>query len=188
MPRTKTTSDFRSLPDLGSLDPRECARIYTEVHVRVRLPFSFSIAEFAFAILAIALTTVVLLAVRDQLNSPIVGLLYLLPVVLSAARGGLGPGIAAALCAFLAFNFFFLQPYYTLTVHQPQDLLALTVFLIVAVVISQLLGRSRTGLTAAMAREREATRLYELSTALAGLQDDRAIVRVIADHALEGAS
>jgi two-component system sensor histidine kinase KdpD len=56
----------------------------------------------------------------------------------------------------------------------------LIIFLIVAVVISQLVARAQAGLAAATAREREATQLYELSTALAGLSDDHAIVQILA--------
>jgi two-component system sensor histidine kinase KdpD len=64
----------------------------------------------------------------------------------------------------------------------------LVVFLIVAAVISQLVGRARAGLAAATAREREATQLYELSTALAGLPSDTAIVQILARqvHAVAG--
>jgi K+-sensing histidine kinase KdpD len=53
------------------------------------------------------------------------------------------------------------------------------VFLIVAVVISQLVGRAQAGLAAATAREREATQLYELSTALTGLHDELAIAQIL---------
>jgi two-component system sensor histidine kinase KdpD len=56
----------------------------------------------------------------------------------------------------------------------------LVVFLIVAIVISQLVGRAQAGLAAATAREREATQLYELSTALTGLHDDQAIAQILA--------
>jgi len=38
-----------------------------------------------------------------------------------------------------------------------------------------LVGRAQAGLAAATAREREATQLYELSTALAGLRNDHII-------------
>jgi two-component system sensor histidine kinase KdpD len=54
------------------------------------------------------------------------------------------------------------------------------VFLIVAVVISQLVGRAQASLAAATAREREATQLYELSTALTGLHNDHAIAQILA--------
>src|SRR5258705_8758176 len=54
------------------------------------------------------------------------------------------------------------------------------VFLIVAIVIRQLVGRAKAGLAAATAGEREATKLYELSTAFAGLPNDHAIVKILA--------
>lgn len=71
-----------------------------------------------------------------------VALLYLLPVGLAASTWGLGAGIIAATAAFLAFNYFFIQPLYTLTVHSPGDILILIVFLVVAVVLSQFVGRA----------------------------------------------
>jgi K+-sensing histidine kinase KdpD len=58
----------------------------------------------------------------------------------------------------------------------------LVVFLVVAVVISQLVGRMQAGLIAANAREREATQLYELSVALTGLHDDRTIAQILAEQ------
>jgi two-component system sensor histidine kinase KdpD len=96
------------------------------------------------------------------------------------AQFGLGPGITSALMTFLILNFFFIEPYYTFTVHKPTDIVILVVFLIVAGVISQLVGRAQAGLAAATAREREATQLYELSTALTGLHSDQAIAQILA--------
>ena len=61
----------------------------------------------------------------------------------------------------------------------------LVIFLIVAIVISQLVGRMQVSLAAANAREREATRLYELSTALAGLHNDHAIAQILAKQVQE---
>src|SRR5512143_3143493 len=108
-------------------------------------------------------STLLLFALRGVLDTPIVALLLLIPVSLSTALWGLGPGITAALCAFLGFNYFFIRPLYTFTVHRPEDVIVLLVFLAVAVVISQLVGRAQAGMAAAAAREQEATQLYELS-------------------------
>jgi two-component system, OmpR family, sensor histidine kinase KdpD len=130
----------------------------------------------------IAVTTLVLVLMPGRLNTPIVALLYLLPVGLATSVGGLGFGILASVLAFLAFNFFFIAPYYTLAVHQTEDLLVLGVFLGVAVVVSQLLGRARASLAAAEARERETTALYELSTALTGLRSEQAIAQALAER------
>ncbi|MBI3165839.1 MAG: DUF4118 domain-containing protein, partial [Chloroflexi bacterium] len=119
------------------------------------------------------------------LDTPLIALLFLLPVGINTAFWGLGPGIMTALSAFLGFNYFFILPYYTFTVHQSSDLIVLFVFLIVAMVISQLVGRAQAGLAAATARERESTKLYELSIALAAAQDDFAIVRIIAGEVMQ---
>lgn len=106
------------------------------------------------AILSIAVTSAALHFVRQGLDTPVVALLYLLPVGLSASIWGLGAGIVAALAAFLSFNYFFIEPHFTLTVHSPSDLVVLFVFLVVAVAISQLVGRARAGQVVALERVR----------------------------------
>jgi two-component system sensor histidine kinase KdpD len=152
---------------------------------RVRITSISILLPYVLALLAIAVTTGLFFLLHIESNTPIVALLYLLPVGLSTALLGLWPGVASALGAFLAFNYFFLSPAYTLIVHRPQDVLALVIFLVVAVTISQLVGGAKAGLIAATARERESTRLYELSTMLAGLHEDQAIARAIAAQAYE---
>lgn len=140
---------------------------------------------YLLAVLVMSAATTLLFVLRDAISPAIVALLYLLPVGLSTFLWGLGPGILAAFAAFLAFNYFFIPPYYTFFVHQTQDLLALLVFLGVAVVISQLVGRMRALLAAATDREREAVRLAELSTQLAGLNDEESIAQALAVRTLE---
>jgi two-component system sensor histidine kinase KdpD len=148
----------------------------------MRFPSPFYFLRFLLAIGLLAITTGAFVAVRGIIDTPLIALLYLLPVGLSTALWGLGPGVTTAFCAFLTFNYLFIQPLYTMTVHRPSDLVMLFVFLLVAVVISQLVGRAQMGLAAARAREREATQLYELSAALAGLHDDRTIARILAEQ------
>jgi two-component system, OmpR family, sensor histidine kinase KdpD len=136
--------------------------------------------RYVLSLLLIALITAMFLALRDVLDKTLIVLLYLMPLGIITALWGLGPGITSALITFLTLNYFFIQPYYTFTVHRPTDVVILVVFLIVAIVISQLVGRAQAGLAAATAREQEATQLYELSTALTGLHDARAIAQILA--------
>ncbi|HEU0293578.1 MAG TPA: ATP-binding protein [Anaerolineales bacterium] len=136
--------------------------------------------QYFLSLVLIASITAVFFALRDVLDTTLIALLYLIPLGMITAFWGLEPGIASALVVFLAFNYFFIQPYYTFTVHRPTDVVVLIVFLVVAVVISQLVGNAQAGLAAATAREREATQLYELSTALAGSHDDHAIAQILA--------
>jgi two-component system sensor histidine kinase KdpD len=152
-----------------------------------RLPRSplFLSAEYLLAILLVGLVTGVLHLIRDMLNVEVATVLYLVPVVISTLLWGLGPGVIAALAAFFAFNYFFIEPRFTLLVQRPQDLLVLAVFLATAVLLSQLLGRTRTALSAAQQREHEALRLYDFSTTLARQQTNLAIAQTVAQSALE---
>ena len=135
--------------------------------------------QYAFAFGILAFVTGVLFILRDILDTTIIALIYLIPLGIITARWGLATGITSAVITFFLFNYFFIPPYYTLSVHRPIDVVILIIFLIVAVVISQLVARAQAGLAAATAREREATQLYELSIALAGLPDDYAIGQIL---------
>jgi two-component system sensor histidine kinase KdpD len=143
---------------------------------------SVSLAPYLLALGVTAATTLVLLIFRQAITPAVVALLYILPVGLSTALWGLGPGIATALGVFLAFNYFFIEPHYSLVVHHTQDLLGLVVFLTVAVILNQWIGRARRNLDTAAGREHEALRLYEFSLQLAGLHSDQAIAEAIAQH------
>ncbi|MRR32422.1 DUF4118 domain-containing protein, partial [bacterium] len=137
------------------------------------------------ALLCIGLTTLILRPVEPYFEIQLITLVYLLPVILSTVVWGLTPGILSAFMAFLAFNYFFIQPYHTLQVHKTQDLITLIIFLIVSVVMSQLIGQARQGVRLARNREWEATRMYELISTLASLQDPQSISQALANHTLD---
>jgi len=138
-----------------------------------------NLSQYSLAILVVVCTTLLLWFLRLELSIQVIALLYLLPVVFCTRLWGLGPGILSAMSVFLCLNYFFIPPFYTLLVHQSQDLISLIVFLIIAVVISQLLGHDQESIAAAISREREATNLYELSITLAGLHDEKSVALVL---------
>ena len=67
----------------------------------------------------------------------------------------------------LAYNFFFLPPLYTLTIADPENVVALFFFLIVAVIASNLAARVRGQALAARLRARQTSDLYQFSRKLA---------------------
>lgn len=136
------------------------------------------------AALAVGLTSVVLISFRGFFSTSVVALLYVLLVVLCTTLFGSTSGIIASIISFLTFNYFFLPPFNTFTVTHTQDIIALFVFLVVAVVISNLMGRAKTRLEQIEARERESTLLYELSFTLTGIRDEQQIAEVVARHLL----
>lgn len=70
--------------------------------------------EALAAVAAVTWLTAAQLAVLGLASS---ALLFLLPVLLAAVRGGVGPGLTAALAGAAAYNFFLLDPRYTFRVH-----------------------------------------------------------------------
>jgi two-component system sensor histidine kinase KdpD len=151
-------------------------------HIR---PAASKILAFLLPVFAIAIITSLLFFLRGSLNTSTIALIYLLPVLISTTIWGLGSGIFSGLLAFLSYNYFFLSPYYTFVVHRTQDLTALLIFLVVAILISQLVGQARANLAEAVARERETNTLYELSLSLAGVNALEEIGAVIASKTAE---
>ncbi|MGH6878411.1 MAG: DUF4118 domain-containing protein [Rhizomicrobium sp.] len=98
-----------------------------------------------------------------------VALVFLTAVLTSAITYGLWPSLFACLAAVLAYNFFFLPPLYTFTIADPENVVALFFFMVVALVASYLSSRVRA--QAVSARERAATteNLYLFSRKLAGV-------------------
>jgi two-component system sensor histidine kinase KdpD len=121
---------------------------------------------FVVALAGTALVTGLLLAFRGDVSKTNVVLAYLLVVTAAAATGGLGPGVTAAALGFLAFDFLFLPPYHTFIVDDEQDYLSLFVYLLVAVVVSLLVGTSERRRMRAERREQETRMLFDLSSSL----------------------
>src|SRR5512146_1184370 len=120
-----------------------------------------------------------------SLNPTTVALAYVVVILLIATAWGITEATAASLLATLCFNLFFLPPVGTLTIADPQNWVALAVFLVTGIVASQLSGRARRRNIDALARQRDLERLYALSRALL-LHGDRPSIRtMIARHIAE---
>jgi two-component system sensor histidine kinase KdpD len=120
------------------------------------------------ALAGVALTTLLIAWLRSELEIPNVSMLYL-PVVLAVGIVfGRASAIIAALCSFLAFNYFFVSPVSTLFVANPQEWLELLVLLLTAVVTGQLAATMRSRASEAEIREREIATLYDCNRILDG--------------------
>ena len=142
------------------------------------------IIRIVAALLLILATKLLLQPVQSLLKIQIIELIYLLPILLATVLWGLTTGIVASFAAFLVFNYFYLEPYNTLIVHETQDLITLIIFLFVAVILSQFIGKAREGTRLARLREWEATRMYELTSSLSSLKDPNSIAKDLAEQTL----
>ena len=108
----------------------------------------------------------IFLPVRDDIEPLTKGFGFLVVVVAAAGLGGIGPGVVTSILSFVVFNFFFLPPYDTFQIGQPEYVVVLFVFLGLSVLISILLGRAIERAAAAEAREAELRTLQDLSREL----------------------
>lgn len=99
-------------------------------------------------------------------NALITALAYVLAVLIVAARWGLFESLSTSIAAMLCLNYFFLPPILSLTIADPQNWVALFVFMVTAVTESQLSARARNRATEAQARRIEVERLYQLGLSL----------------------
>jgi two-component system, OmpR family, sensor histidine kinase KdpD len=101
-----------------------------------------------------------------KVNHTTVALMFLVMVLLTSAYWGLRYAVVMAIVATAAFNFFFLPPVGTFTIADPQNWVALFVFLVTALVASNLAERARSEAEGAKQRRREVERLFSLSQRL----------------------
>ncbi len=101
-----------------------------------------------------------------HVNPTTVAMTFLVAVLVISARWELRYAVTLSILATLCFNLFFLPPFGTFTIADPQNWVALLVFLVTAIIASQLSERARRETVSADRRRREAERLYHFSQQL----------------------
>lgn len=123
---------------------------------------------FASTPVAVAMATVAGLVARHYLVLPNVSLIYITAVLFCAVVFGTWSAVVAAVLSFLAYNFFFIEPVHTFTIASPHELLALLMFLLVAIFTGGLAGRVREQKFAALRRVKQVQALFDVSRKLSG--------------------
>jgi two-component system sensor histidine kinase KdpD len=137
---------------------------------------------YLVAVLAVAVATGVLWIAQPVLNLGSIYLVYLVAVVMIATGWGWRQGFLAAVLAFLAANFFFIPPRFTFTIAEPQDVLALVIFLGIATLTSQLVARLRQEANDARRSEQITNILYNLSQSINRQHNLPALLQDVAEQ------
>ena len=116
-------------------------------------------------------TTVVVAVLRPVAPDISLGALYVIVVMVAALLWGLAWAVAASIASLLTFNFFILPPVHTLALEDAENWAALVVYLVTAVVTSELASRLRRRAAEAERREREAALLADLAAGLLARED-----------------
>ena len=128
------------------------------------------------------LATISLVVINYFVRFNLVSLIYMLPVVVAATQWGIGAGILAAVAGAAAADFFFYPPLYTLWIRDPQNVVDLALFLLIALVTSNLAARLKNEAVALRRRAKEITELHAFSQGLATCLTSRDLIFAVQDY------
>ena len=129
------------------------------------------IVAIALTVFGLPLLTALLAAGREQLTLPTDLLLFLVLTVTIAVLGGVVVGVVAAIVASVLVNWFFVEPIHTLTIADPENVIALLIFVAAAVGASVLVDRIAARSREALKARTEAEALARTSSILIGEPD-----------------
>jgi len=164
------TSDTTSVPPRSD-EPPKAARL--------------ELAGGAAAVVAVSVTTVVAWYGFGHELLPDVVMVYLLGVVVVSMRFGYVPSLLAAVLSVVAFDFFFIPPYFSFAVSDLRHTLTFAVMFLVAVIISHLTKRVRDQADAARAAELRTASLYAMSRELGVAHSRDLLLRTAERHLRE---
>ncbi len=138
----------------------------------------------AAALAAVALATLLAwpIAAFDAVPTGAITVIYLLAVLLTAARFGLAASLAASGLAFLAYNFLYTEPYFTLAVAKASDLVSSGVFLLGALFTGTLASRLSEQVEAMRASQARTETLYEFARKIAAATKSDDVLWAAAAH------
>ncbi len=132
------------------------------------------------AVTGVGLVTLAYVRWLGVTNSTTVALTFLLVVLVVAATSRLWIAVVTSVAAMICFNFFFLPPFGTLSIADPQNWVALFAFLAVSLVASNLSSVARARAQEALARRDEVARLFDLSRDVLLMTDSREAIALLA--------
>ncbi len=144
---------------------------------------SITLGQTVAAPLAVAAAVAAGMAASHFLKLPNLSMIFLAAVLFCAITYGTWSGVIAAALSFLAYNFFFIEPTYSFTIASPHELLALFIFLLVAILTGGLAGRVREQSDAAISRVRQIETLFDLSRKLSATMVVDDLMWVVATQA-----
>ena len=157
--KAKVVSTFQERLGLRDLTARLPSNDSNEPRARHHTRWLNFVAANALPIVAtlalVWLATISLVVINSFVPLDLVPLIYMLPVVLAATQWGLVPGLVAAVAGAAAADFFFYPPLYSFWLQNPQDVIDLLLYLLVATVASNLAARLKTKADILSRREKE---------------------------------
>jgi len=130
-----------------------------------------NVTGWVLAVVGPAALTGILYLPRDRIGLATDLMLFLALTVAVALVGGLWPSVVSAVTGFLALNYFFTPPTGRLTIADPENALALTVFVLVATAVASVVDLAARRTAQAFRARAEAAALAAVSRSVLSGED-----------------
>jgi two-component system sensor histidine kinase KdpD len=140
---------------------------------------------YLWAVVATAICTAIAWLMLHHFDLANLIMVYLLGVVMVAARYGRGPSVLSSFLSVVLFDFCFVPPRFSFAVSDSQYLVTFAVMLLVALVISRMTASTHHQAKIAGHRERRIASLYAMSRELAATRGEENILRIAVKHVAE---
>ena len=174
----------------GIIDVYVITEDYEEKEKGQKEGFSFDAKNFNFGNYGGALTAVVLCTllgkIFDDFFAPIDQIMiYLIGAVLVASRFGRGSSVLFSFLSVSAFNFFFIEPYYSFNVIDKTYWLTFLVMLLTSLFIADQAAKLSVQAFISRKREKDTQRFYNLTKQLVSIRGHKKIAEVSAEKISE---
>src|SRR5688572_15842053 len=136
---------------------------------------------YVLAVVGTLLAVAAAAAAERWLGLDDLSLVFMLAVLMVAARSSTGPAVLTAVLCFLAYNFFFIDPRYTLYIDAHHGVATVALFLAAALLAGRLASRLAMQVQALRITNREALARQELGQRLAVAADQEQVVDAASD-------
>lgn len=154
-------------------------RDYPEKHVSLKRRKAVLLAPYVWSLIMMAVLTVIISPLTNVLGLVNVSMIYLLPVLLCAAKWGTGPAMVAAAMGVITFDLFFVPPRLSFTVSDLRYLISFVIFLMVGLITGTLSTRLQKQVRLSRQREARTTALYTLSRGIAAAPNLDAVLDIV---------
>ncbi len=138
--------------------------------------------KYALGFLSVVAVSLVAFVFRNHLSQINLLFLLLVPVIVSAIYLGRGPSFISAIISILIFDYLFVKPYYSFTISDAGYFLSFTVYLIIAIVISNLAYKLRNRMELLKRSEAENSAFYGLSRDLVTAVNTEQVLAILVRH------
>lgn len=139
------------------------------------------VKAWVLALVAPIFTTLVCLSLVGIVPMPSLALLYLASVLVVAISTASTEALVSAVLSFLAYNFFFTQPRFTLYILHREDLITASVLILVALLTGHLAARSREQIIALQATVSWNKRQLQVAEFLSKAMAPKDVIQIFTD-------